>query len=175
MMNDAPITDLTQVAGTDVRPPYRVFALSWLAYIRPFVVLVCFGMVCGLTAAFSPLAGKVMLLAALAFFVYQVLYIHSIKLFTHDDGVWVYRGVFPWHKGIYGVKWRYLNEATFQQGFISWMFKSYRITLTNRYTTNNEIILAHVKNGHEAATHINELHLAKLQANDVPRNEIAQA
>ncbi|HHW4679562.1 MAG TPA: hypothetical protein ACQGQH_09050 [Xylella sp.] len=173
-MNDAPITDSTQMAGPVIHPPYRVFVLSWLAYIRPCVVLVCFGMVCGLTAAFFPLVGKVMLLATLALFVYQILEIRSIKIFTDEDGVWVYSGVFPWNKGLYGVKWSYLNEATFKQGFISWMFKSYNIRLTNRYTADNEITLPHVKKGDEAVSHINRLHLDKLEAEHVPSNRVAQ-
>ena len=173
-MNDAAINGSTPVAGADVRTPYRVFVPSWLAYVHPFIVLVCFGVVGGLMVSLVPLAGTVMLLAALALFAYQVLYIHSFKLFTQEDGVWVYSGVFPWNKGVYGVKWRDLNEATFRQGFIGWLFKSYKVTLTNRYTANNEIILPHIKNGHEAAAHINDLHIGRVRAGDVPENEVSQ-
>lgn len=174
VMNEGAINGPTPVAGVSVRPPYRVFVPSWLAYIHPFVVLVCFGTVGGLMTSLFALAGTVFLLFALAFFAYQVLYIHSFKLFTQEDGVWVYSGVFPWNKGVYGVKWRDLNEATFRQGFVGWMFKSYKVTLTNRYTANNEIILPHIKDGHEAAAHINDLHIQKMRAGNAGDNEIVQ-
>lgn len=173
-MNDAAVNGSVSVAGTDVRPPFRVFVPSWLAYVRPFIVLLCFGVVGGMLASLFPFAGTLMLLGALSLFAYQVLYIHSFKLFTQDDGVWVYSGVFPWNKGVYGVKWRDLNEATFRQGFIGWLFKSYKVTLTNRYTDNKEIILPHIRNGHEAAAHINDLHISRVRAGVVPANEVTE-
>lgn len=142
--------------------PIRKYRLSWVAYIRAVVV---FFLLCGLAVALGAihyLLSIVGVFAALAIFTYQVLYMRSMILFTNDDGVWLYRGVFPWNKGIIGVKWRDVEDAVFYTGFVSWAFNSYSIRVGQRFTKASELAIANVKDGREAVGHINEMHRAKL-------------
>lgn len=174
-MNDAATSDVNLIAGFDVRPPYQVFVPAWTAYVKPFIVFALFGTVGGLMAYLFWIPGTLMLLGALALFAYQVLLIASVKLFTHPDGVWVYSGVFPWNKGVSGVRWRDLREATFTQSFFGWLFKAHRVTVTNRYQGNDEISLPHIKRGDQAAMHINDMHIRLGGADDAGgANEVAQ-
>lgn len=176
-MNDAVMNEVNLIAGFDIRPPYRVFVPGWPAYIKPFFVFLSFGTVGSLMAYLFWIPGTLMLLGALALFAYQILLIHSVKLFTHPDGVWVYSGVFPWNRGVSGVRWRDLREATFTQSFFGWLFKAYQVTVTNRYQGNTEISLPHIKDGDQAAMHINDLHVRLGGAGDDvgDANEVAQA
>lgn len=177
-MHNAAVNEVNLIAGFDVRPPYQVFVPRWTAYIKPFFVFLSFGTVGGLMTSIFWLPGTLMLLGALALFVYQVLLIHSVRLFTHPDGVWVYSGVFPWNRGVSGVRWRDLREATFSQSFFGWLFKAYPVTVTNRYQGNNEISLPHIKNGDQAAMHINDLHVQLIGKGEVDapeENEVSQA
>lgn len=173
-MNNAAVneSEVNLIAGFDVCPPYRVFVPAWTAYVRPFVVFSMFGTVGGLMACLFWLPGTLMLLGSLALFTYQVLLINSVKLFTHADGVWVYSGVFPWNRGVSGVRWRDMREATFTQSFFSWLFKAYHVTVTNRYQGNTEISLPSIKDGDQAVMHINGLH-ARLDVGEGD-NEVMQ-
>ena len=93
--------------------------------------------------------------------VYTVAYIRSYTLFIDDEGVWVFRGVFPWQKGIYGVKWGDFNEGVFFQNFASWALRSFTIEVKNRYKKESEIVLAHMHNGDMAVTEMNSVFFQK--------------
>jgi hypothetical protein len=79
--------------------------------------------------------------------------LRSIQLYTDLDGVWVYRGIFPWDKGFSGVKWRDLEDAVFYPNFLSWALKSYTVRVGHRFTKSSEIVLRNIANGNDAATH----------------------
>jgi hypothetical protein len=104
----------------------------------------------------------VAVVVSLAIFAYQVLYLRSMILFTNDDGVWLYRGVLPWNKGVVGVKWRDIEDAVFFTGFVSWAFNSYSIRVGHRFTKASELSIANVKDGREAVAHINDVHRNRL-------------
>ena len=74
-------------------------------------------------------------------------------------------GLLPWNKGVRGVKWRDLDEATFTQGFSSWVLRSYSIRVGHRFTKDSEISLSSMYNGKEAVRIINQVH-QKLVAED---------
>lgn len=109
----------------------------------------------------QPLGG-VAFLAALALCVYQVLYLRSLRLFTDNEGVWLYRGILPWNKGIIGVKWRDVEDAVYLTGFVSWAFNAHSVRIGHRFTKTSELTIANVKDGRDAVAHINEVHGAKL-------------
>lgn len=90
---------------------------------------------------------------ALAFFS-----LRSYKLFTDTNGVWVASGIFPWSKGVTGVKWCDLDSVLYFTGFISWALKSHTIHIGHRYTKESEIVLTHMSNGPDAVMTINLLH-----------------
>ncbi|EMP3151363.1 hypothetical protein WDX82_004799 [Salmonella enterica] len=145
------------------------FGLSWLAYVRPVVV---FGVLLWIASAvwfyaaepFSLPVSLVITVVAVAMFIYQVLYLRSIVLYTNDDGVWCYAGILPWKKGMVGVKWRDLEDAQFYTGFVSWAFNSYAIRIGHRFTKTSEIFLRHVRAGRAAVEHINQIHQGKLKS-----------
>ncbi len=142
--------------------PFQEYRLSWLAYVRAlmmFFLLSALGIALG---ALNQSLSVIAVVAALGAFAYQVLYLRSMTLFTDDAGVWLYRGVFPWNKGIVGVKWRDIEDAAFFTGFVSWAFNSYSVRVGHRFTKSSELAIANVKDGREAVGHINELHRAKL-------------
>lgn len=126
---------------------------SIVAYILPMLLwFVFFSISLG-----TPLFLMVVILIG----VYTVAYIRSYTLFVDDEGVWVFRGVFPWQQGIYGVKWGDFNEGVFSQNFASWALRSFTIEVKNRYKEEPEIVLKHMHNGDYAITKMNSVFMHK--------------
>ena len=103
----------------------------------------------------------VVLALALAWTIYDFVYLQTTKLYFDRQGVWLAQGLLPWNKGVSGVRWDEIGDASFQMGFLSWACKSYRITVGHRYTTGAELSLNHVKNGDIAVQSINRLLMAR--------------
>lgn len=162
-MNDASME--TAVLEADASNQYR---LSWVAYLRPFVVA---GFLSAVVYLFSLSAmhwgflvgGTVLIILNL---VYQILFLRSVLLFMNEEGVWVYSGVFPWNKGAGGVRWRDVDDASYVPGFLSWILKAYTIRIGHRFTRGSEIVLRSVKDGHQAVEQINDLHSEYLRGNE---------
>lgn len=139
---------------------------SWTAYVRVvFISIVLLFVVTPMAWSASVTFGVIALTTSLAFLVYQFLFLKSFHLYFDDAGVWVYSGVLPWNKGVSGVKWRDLDEATYFQSVGSWLFKSYSIRIGHRFTKSNEILLSHWARGHEAVMTINGTHQELVKAN----------
>ncbi len=142
--------------GGDTR--FSVYRLSWLAYIAPCVTLAVVLPITWLISHWSIKLAVVLLTFALFWYVLRILFLYSVEIFTDIDGVWIYRGVFPWSRGVYGVKWRDVDEATYYTGLVSWATKSYRIRIAHRFTKASELTISHVRNGDQAVQFINRLH-----------------
>ena len=160
-MNDASME--TAVLEADASNQYR---LSWVAYLRPFVVA---GFLSAVVYLFSLSAmhwGFLVGGAVLIFFnlVYQILFLRSVLLFMNEEGVWVYSGILPWNKGAGGVRWRDIEDATYVPGFLGWALKAYTIRIGHRFTRSNEIVLRAVKNGNQAVEQINDMHGSYLRS-----------
>ncbi len=125
---------------------------SWTAYIIPTLITFF------LCSLLSSTTYYYFMLIPIIFFIIKVLDLNSVKLYFDDEGVWIYSGIFPWNKGVNGVKWRDLDEAVYFTGFWSWAFKSYTIRISHRFTKSSEIVLSHMKLGNKAVTIINEEH-----------------
>lgn len=174
-MNDANSLENFAEMNQVVRPPHRLFVCAWPAYIRPVLVFLAFIAVGFVMASFAWAIGTVWMLLGLVLFAYQLLMIRSIKLFTDDNGVWLYSGVFPWNRGVSGVKWRDLDEATYRQSFFSWAFKAFTVHIRHRFTKASEIVIPHIREGDEAVMHINRLQIQRLNTShdaDEPHNLI---
>ena len=133
------------------------FSLSWLAYFRPIVVsifMVLVGLLLAELAEERWLAGAGLGVAVLWLF-YKISYLRAVCLFTDDDGVWLYRGLFPWQKGVVGVKWRDIDGAIYKTGLISWITRAYRVQVWHRYTKVVELAVDHVHKGHHFVGHVN--------------------
>jgi len=99
-----------------------------------------------------------LLVLALLFVGYQFAYLRSYRLYYDDMGVWIYSGILPWKRGVAGVKWRDLDEATFHNTFWSWLSGSYTIQLKHRFTKASEIVQADMARGKQVVISINQQH-----------------
>ena len=138
---------------------------SWLAYLGTFTLaLVLFGgfilfgaLLPEVFLGFEIVAAGVLAVCAIIVG-YRFLQTRSVRLYYDDVGVWVFSGVLPWKKGIAGVKWRDMDEATFEQGFWSWITGSYTIRIGHRFTKESEIRLTDIAGGKDAVAKLNAYH-----------------
>ncbi len=138
---------------------------AWTAYIGPVMMAFVMLFVLRLSFTYSEwLAAGVLFLSTLVIG-YRVLLIRSVQLYCDEVGVWVYAGILPWARGVQGVKWRDLDEATFVQSFWSWLFRSYAIRIGHRFTKSSEILLSHMARGKEVVARINERHQQLIRSN----------
>jgi|GEM_PF-334686 len=144
--------------GTAISDTQRgnTYKLAWTAYVGPSVMLLVW---CAFSIALAPIGWK-LTVAALAIgfgrFVYRVLWLNTVELFTDAAGVWVQRGLLPWNRGAYGVRWHDAEDAVMFTGLPSWLTKSYRVKVRNRFRGHSEIDLKHVRQGDDAVRHINQ-------------------
>jgi hypothetical protein len=151
---------------TSAHAKYR---MSWTAYVRPVIVFLVLLFVGIALVGTSNWFAAIMITIAIGLFAFNVLSIRSLVLYTDDHGVWVYSGILPWSRGMSGVKWRDLEDATYFTSFFSWLFKSYTIRVGHRFTKTSEIVLPHIACGHDAVVHINELHRKALSGGTIER------
>ncbi len=102
-------------------------------------------------------------LIPLAWFIYEWLLLRSVCLYYDESGVWVFEGILPWSKGLRGVKWRDMDEATFVTGFWAWLLRSYTIRISHRFTKESEILLTHMYNGKAVSQQINQILMEKVK------------
>lgn len=128
---------------------------SWVAYIFPaFIILIAVAFYFKFSFSYSYLVALAILLKG----VYLLFLNKSYELFINETGVWVFSGIFPWSRGVNGVKWRDLDEAVYYTGFVSWLTRSYTVRISHRFTKGSEIVLSHMQAGGKAVEKINALH-----------------
>ena len=155
----------------DSNEAVKLSRVSWFAYFKELfrLVLVAFTIIFVLKLVdmhtLFPNIQTIIICFFSIIILYKFFYYNSIELYYNHDGVWVYKGVFPWQKGVSGVKWRDLDEAVFFTGFTSWLLRTYKIRIGHRYTKSSEILLTDMYKGHIAAVKINDMHKVKL--NDI--------
>jgi hypothetical protein len=152
---NAPTTTQAQVIGVK----------SWLAYAGVLALaIVLFGVLLPLAFLWHEMAALAVLLLSALIVGYQFLLVRSVQLYMNDLGVWVHAGVLPWKKGVSGVKWRDMDEATFMNGFTSWATRSYTVRIGHRFTKDSEIVLTKIARGKEAVATVNARHQAMIRA-----------
>jgi hypothetical protein len=134
------------------------YRMSWTAYVRPIIGFLFMAAIGIVLANFKFWVGAVFILFWLGLFIIQMLTIRSVVLYTDEHGVWVYRGIFPWSKGLNGVKWRDVEDAVYFPNFLSWLLRSYTVRIGHRFTKSSEIVLPHIARGNAAVMHINQYH-----------------
>lgn len=137
--------------------PEATYRLSWLAYFRPFGVFLLRGMLASMASFYAMWLAKVLVVACLAWLVFDLLSVRRVRLVVNEQGVWVESGLLPWTRGARGIKWRDVGDAGFFSGFLPWALRSYRIVVTHRFTTDAELVLKHVHLGNKAVEHINSI------------------
>jgi len=95
----------------------------------------------------------------------------AYTLYTDQDGGWISFGVLPWQKGKRGVRWEDMDSALFHGGLISWLFNSYDVIVTHRFTKSGEIVVTSVSYGKEAVAHIEDMHRLYTKRRGIDVNE----
>lgn len=139
---------------------------SWIAYFGTLLLaaLLFFGLL-PLAFMWNEIAAGVVFLASAIVIGYRLLLLRSVQLYYDDVGVWVYAGILPWKRGVSGVKWRDMDEATFVQGFWSWITRSYTIRIAHRFTKSSEIVLTDIAGGKDAVATLNARQQELIRAN----------
>ncbi|MEN3277989.1 MAG: hypothetical protein V7631_3779 [Massilia sp.] len=138
---------------------------SWLAYAGVAALgVILFGVLLPVSFRWNEMAALAVLLLSAALVAYEFLLVRSVQLYIDDLGVWVHSGVLPWKKGVVGVKWRDMDEATFVNGFKSWATRSYTIRIGHRFTRGSEIVLTNIARGKDAVALVNARHQELIRA-----------
>ena len=122
---------------------------SWVAYallISARLFLTLFAAIVMLMV--DPTAAVAATILGVAWTVYGVLWLKTFELYMDADGVWLFRGILPWNKGINGIKWRDIGGSLYGNGFSSWATKSATITVEHRFTKTSSLVateMAHAK------------------------------
>lgn len=165
---------------------YEVYRLSWVPYVKTVIAFIAI-LVAGFIVSVSVLNSVstdqsrhtvigltvIGLLLAIGAVIYKILYLRSVHLYTDDLGVWLFRGILPWQRAAWGVKWRDIETASYYTGFFSWILRSYTVRVGHRFTRTSEIVVGHLARGNQAAAHINGLHQMMLrneEAGEIRRN-----
>jgi hypothetical protein len=141
---------------------------SWIAYVGlAILAALLFGILLPLAFRWNEIAAAAVMVVSTAIVGYRFLLLRSVQLYYDDVGVWVYSGVLPWKKGVAGVKWRDMDEATFEQGFWSWVTGSYTIRIGHRFTKASEIRLTAIAGGKDAVAKLNAHHQGLIREGSV--------
>jgi hypothetical protein len=132
---------------------------SWLAYAGTILLAVLlFGGLLPLAFLWNEIAAGIVFVVSAIYIGYRLLLLRSLQLYFDEVGVWVYQGILPWNRGVTGVKWRDMEDASFVQTFWSWLTRSYTIRIGHRFTKTSEIVLTHIGSGHKVVAALNSRH-----------------
>lgn len=130
---------------------------AWTAYVGLVLVAVLLlGLVVPLAWHYSHGAGAGLALVIVAVTAFKATELRAFRLYYNDMGVWLYSGLMPWNRGVRGVKWRDLDDATYTRSMGSWLLKSYSIRIGHRFTRSNELVLKGISHGDKAVVAINQ-------------------
>jgi hypothetical protein len=140
-------------------------AKSWIAYLWLVLVAAMLMVALPFVYQWNMWAAIAMMAVGWTFIGYNALHTYSQRLYCDHLGVWLQIGFLPWNKGIVGVKWRDIDEATFSQNLFSWIFRSHTIRIGHRFTRSSEIYLPSMSNGKETVVFINTKLMGLIQEN----------
>lgn len=141
-------------------PQARVIGVkSWTAYAGVLALAaLLFFVALPLAFRYDDLAAAAVLAVSALIVAYRFLLVRSVQLYYDDVGVWVVSGVLPWQRGVRGVKWRDMDDASYAGGFFAWVTRSYTVRIGHRFTRESEIVLHHIGGGRRAVETVNALH-----------------
>lgn len=150
-------------------PQARVIGVkSWTAYAGVlalaallFLVAVPFAFRWNELTAAAVMAGSSLVVG------YRFLLVRSVQLYYDDIGVWVVSGILPWTRGVAGVKWRDMMEASYAGGFFAWVTRSYTVHIGHRFDRGSSIVLHQIARGREAVETVNALHQQMIRSGAV--------
>ncbi|NNG24867.1 hypothetical protein [Telluria aromaticivorans] len=140
---------------------------SWLAYAGVVALaVVLFAGALPLAFMWNEIAAAGVLAVSALLVAYRFLLVRSVQLYYDDVGVWVHSGVLPWKKGVSGVKWRDMDDATYVNGFVSWATRSYTVRIGHRFTKGSEIVLHNIARGRQAVETVNAVHQEMIRSGE---------
>jgi len=152
----------------------QIYRISWLGYIRPVIKFLVILVLCALfilnldaiaaminfpaliSSPFAIAVPAVIALLASISFVLRIYYLRTLKFIINHDGVYLFRGIFPWTKGTTGTLWQDIADAQYFPGFIAWLTKTYSVQVRFRFNKSNETFVPYIWNGHRAVMAINK-------------------
>ena len=155
-------------ASTPSAHAHVVGTKSWVAYFGTLVLAaLLFFALLPIAFLWNEIAAGVVLVLSALVVGYRLLLLRSVQLYYDDVGVWAYSGILPWKKGVAGVKWRDMDEATFAPGFWSWVTQSYTVRIGHRFTKSGEIVLTNIGRGKAAVATLNACQQELLRTNAI--------
>ncbi|MBY5246595.1 hypothetical protein [Klebsiella quasipneumoniae] len=149
-----------------------IYRISWLGYVRPVLWLLIVTALCsavmlardyGSAAMQMQLAHPLFVAVPAAIIALAAVrcalkfyYLYTLRLIINADGVYLFRGIFPWTKGTYGTLWQDIADAQYFPGFIAWVTKTYSVQVRFRFNKSNETFVPYLWNGHRAVMLINQ-------------------
>lgn len=150
----------------------KIYRISWLGYLRPVLLLLIVTALCsGVMLArvygtpamqqqlahplFAIVPAAVIALAAVSCAL-KFYYLWTLHLIINNDGVYLFRGIFPWTKGTTGTLWQDIADAQYFPGFIAWVTRTYSIQVRFRFNKSNETFVPYIWKGHQAVMLINQ-------------------
>lgn len=141
---------------------------SWLAYAGvAALAVVLFFVALPLAFRWNEIAAACVLAGSALLVAYRFLLVRSVQLYYDDVGVWVVSGVLPWTRGVSGVKWRDMDDASYAGGFVSWAARSWTVRIGHRFTRDSEIVLHHIAHGRKAVETVNAIHQQMIRSGAV--------
>lgn len=140
--------------NSELEEDIKYYKLSWVDYILP-VIFIIIGLII-LIGCFSSKWGLIISGVLIFIGVMGILNRMVIRLYMNDRGVWIYSGLFPWDRGINGVRWEDLDSALYKTGFGAWVLKAYTIVISHRFTKDSEIIITNVHKGDQFISEVND-------------------
>ena len=151
-----------------IAPQARVIGVkSWTAYAGVLALAALLLVALRLAFLWSELAAAAVLAGSSVIVLYRFLMVRSVQLYYDDVGVWVVSGVLPWARSVAGVKWRDMSDATYVNGFVSWVTRSYTVRIGHRFTKESGIVLHHIAGGRKAVETVNALHQQMIRSGAV--------
>lgn len=140
--------------------PHQIWVVSWLAYVPHILMGIALLFVMTLAMTITKETGGALIFVSaicviFGFVAYKAYYLSRIRLYYNDQGIWVFRGVFPWTRGVYGVKWRDFEDCIYTTSFFYWITKGFPVTIRPRFSNNPHIPLPPIHHGRRAVETIN--------------------
>ena len=141
--------------------------LSWVAYIPylsvGFLLYFCivlavfpmmsyFGVNMNKTLAVNLLI--VLTVCYTAGFLWMVYRVRRCKAFFNQDGVWYFKGVWPWTSKMRGIRWENFHQALYRQDAAGLFFKTYTIYLFGR--DGSTVIIKNLYDGRNWSAFVND-------------------
>lgn len=141
---------------------------SWTAYVGVLVLAaLLFFVALPLAFRWNELAAAAVMAGSSLIVGYRWLVVRSVMLYYDDVGVWVVSGVLPWNMGVYGVKWRDMDNAAYAGGFLAWVTRSYTVHIGHRFIRGSSIVLHQMARGREAVETVNAIHQQMIRSGAV--------